>query len=147
MQVQVLLSAPSWTQLNPKRFDRVFSFQKSYNIRRTFQILNNVIGQKDRERLIRAALIWFSSLELVEYVFDIISPGRPSYTHPSAKERYNKIKETFYADDIIKNELNKIRKRVEEYKAFLKEDISLNAEDYEMYGSAYLDSPNTKWRE
>lgn len=108
--------------------------------------INNVIRQKDRERLIRAALIWFSSLELVEYVFDIISPGRTSYTHPSAKERYNKIKETFYADDTIKNELNKIRKRVEVYKAFLKEDISLNAENYEMYGSAYLDSPNTKWR-
>lgn len=48
---------------------------------------------------------------------------------------------------IDKYELNKIRKRVEEYKTFLKEDISLNAEDYEMYGSAYLDSSNTKWRE
>lgn len=31
-------------------------------------------------------------------------------------------------------------------KDFLSEDLSVNYDNYEVYGSAYLDKPNTKWR-
>ncbi len=35
---------------------------------------------------------------------------------------------------------------VRKFKDMLQEDVSLNIEGYEIYGSCYLDLPNTPWR-
>lgn len=131
------------------------SYEKVYNIsqRQEFEadlysIKNAIINKKDLQKMLRAALIWFSGLEMIEYAQDIISP-KSSFavnTHPSAAERYNSIMNAFDISSSVKNEIDTIRKRVKEYKDFLMEDISLNYNEYDLYGSVYLDEPNTEWR-
>lgn len=37
-------------------------------------------------------------------------------------------------------------KNVEKYRAFFIDELGFNIDFYEMYGSAYLAKPNTKWR-
>lgn len=126
--------------------DKIYNLSQKQEFEADEYSIKNVTGKVNRQRLIRAALIWFSSLELVEYVYDIVAPGTLSYTHPSAKERYENILNKFYINRSIKKELAGIRQKVEDFKCFLAEDISFNFDFYEVYGSAYLDEPNTKWR-
>lgn len=106
-------------------------------------------SKKELKELVKAALIWFTSLDIVEYVESIIAPKLSDayLTHPSAKDRYERIVKIFKSEiSSIKDELELIRNRAEQFKLFLKQDISLNYDSYEMYGSAYLDKPNTEWR-
>lgn len=126
--------------------DKIYNLSQKQEFEADEYSIKNVTSKVNRQRLIRAALIWFSSLELVEYIYDIVAPGTSSYTHPSAKERYENILNKFYVNRSIKKELAGIRQKIEDYKCFLTEDISCNFDFYEVYGSAYLDEPNTKWR-
>jgi len=44
------------------------------------------------------------------------------------------------------NKWSNFIKIIDYYKDILLEDVSLNIEGYEFYGSIYLDKPNTEWR-
>lgn len=99
--------------------------------------------------LFEGTLIWFFSLELFEFANEIISPSNPyAYkTHPSARDRIDNILENAEKpNDFSEETWNNFKKIVNDYKEFLREDISVNFDTYEMYGSLYLDEPNTKWR-
>ncbi len=103
----------------------------------------------ERKLVWNAALLWFAGLELYETVCEAICPSCPwtPATHPSARER---------SENILTNapgSLNLKLKRWKEFtgtidrlKKFLLEDVSMDAERYETYGSVYLDKPNTEWR-
>ena len=132
-----------------KYYDRVYNVSQQQELEADlFSIKNAKYNKCDLQYILRAALIWFSALELVEYVQDIISPSISwaNSSHPEAKERYNNILNSFKISKSTKTELSIIRKRIDYYKKFLQEDISVNYDSYEIYGSAYLDEPNTKWR-
>ena len=132
-----------------KYYDRVYNVSQQQEFEADlFSIKNAKYNKYDLQYMLRAALIWFSALELVEYVQDIISPSISwtNSSHPKAKERYNNILNSFKISKAIKAELSIIRKRIDFYKKFLQEDISVNYDSYEIYGSAYLDEPNTEWR-
>lgn len=110
-----------------------------------------LIGLNDQQKfnLIEAALLWFGSLDLFETVLDIISPQNPygRCSHPSARDRYENILskvQTPAGFDF--NKWKTFLKTIDFYKEFLIEDVSVNIEGYEVYGSAYLDQPNTEWR-
>lgn len=104
---------------------------------------------EDFNNILTGALIWFISLDLSETAQEIVVPSCSFTikTHPSAKERFDylvnnvDIPRNFNTDlieGIIKNALD--------LKEWLKEDLSVNYELYDCYGSVYLDKPNTKWR-
>ena len=67
---------------------------------------------------------------------------------------YKKL-EVFF-DNILENvnipkdfDISKIEKIIinsQYLKEWLREDLSINYELYDFYGSLYLDKPNTKWR-
>jgi hypothetical protein len=49
-------------------------------------------------------------------------------------------------DDFNTDQIEAALNRAKKYKEWLCEDIAVNIEIYEFYGSMYLDEPNTKWR-
>ncbi len=100
------------------------------------------------ELLYNSALLWFSSLQLGEVAQDYIFPSMSLVkTHPSAEERLDNILQNCKRPkefDIKKIEI--MQEQVKRLRDFLLEDLAVNFDFYEVYGSAYLDSPNTEWR-
>lgn len=104
---------------------------------------------KEYSEIIKGALIWFISLELGETAQDTISPTSSFLikTHPTAQERFaNLLENVKIPADFNMDEIYVIQNNAKWLKDALMEDLSLNYEFYDFYGSAYLDKPNTKWR-
>ncbi len=110
-------------------------------------------NNEQRKRLLESALLYFGSIELFKAVKDTIDPPKynpphPLLTHPSPRDRYENIlsmaQQTSHNLNI--NRWKRFWGVIDSYKKFLIEDASYNTEEYEMYGSAYLDKPNSEWR-
>lgn len=104
---------------------------------------------KIRGEVIEAALFWFGCLDLYENVVDTICPRNPwgFQTHPSARERFDNILSNVpNPKGINLTNWRHFQDTIERYKEFLLDDVSKHAELYDMYGSVYLDAPNTEWR-
>ena len=133
-----------------KYYDNVYNISQQEEFEADLaSITRPKYNTKELTSIIRAALIWFISLDIVEFSQEIYSPSShfSIKSHPSAMERYDyilaNIKKT---NKKMLAELEKLKERAETFKYFLKEDMSFNFDHYEMYGSIYLDEPNTKWR-
>lgn len=99
--------------------------------------------------LLDGTLLWFTALELSEIAQNIMCPTSPFAikTHPSARERFNNILESIKIPrEFDRKKIERIRETIKPLGDFLADDISMNYEVYEFYGSVYLDAPNTKWR-
>lgn len=105
-------------------------------------------SSRQRNELLRAALLWFGCLELFYAVSDIIFPqGSWSIkTHPTPRERYENLLVGVPDTGLDAQYWKEFLSRVDRLKPLLQEDVSLHFDAYEIYGSAYLDEPNTKWR-
>lgn len=96
------------------------------------------------------ALSWFAILAIFEAVENTMFPPFGRQTHPGAKARYKNIlekakkpsdfheKERLYTEDLPG--------LVSYYEKIMTEDVQLDFEGYEFYGSVYLAKPNTEWR-
>lgn len=99
--------------------------------------------------VLEGALIWFLSLSISELAIEVVSPmGSFSYkSHPSAEDRYQYLLSNV---DIPKefnmNKIKRIEENAKQLKEWIVEDLNLNFDIYDFYGSIYLDKPNTKWR-
>ena len=102
-----------------------------------------------RKKIVEAALIWFGCLDLYESVLEAISPTS-SYeykTHPPARDRFTHLLSSVpLPKDFSKNRWDSFLNTIEYYKGIIIEDVALHIENYEMYGSVYLDKPNSEWR-
>lgn len=106
-------------------------------------------NDQERGELLSAALLWFGCLELYEEVTNVISPKSSfSYqTHPPARERYdNLLSKIPTPSGFDTNVYKEFLQTIDDYKTILQDDITLQFDAYEMYGSIYLDAPNTLWR-
>lgn len=109
-------------------------------------------SEDNYERIYEAALLWFLILDMAEYAVSIINPSyyEGYQTHPSAIDRYNNIlKNVKKTNKFSESAFKILLDREIELKELIKEDISNNygeVYDDDLYGSAYLDVPNTKWR-
>jgi hypothetical protein len=99
--------------------------------------------------LLDAALLWFSSLDLYEAAASALYPASPWVfrSHPTARVRFehllaNARKPSSYDTE----QWSQLTRAVETLKRWLVDDVSASADGYEVYGSVYLDEPNTKWR-
>lgn len=100
---------------------------------KAIEILGKVIGI---EKAAEMAVSFFMSLDLFEQAKEQISPSISFYkTHPSAIERICNISE-WLEGDIEKNQ--KYIELNSKIKQELMEDISINFDRYEFYGSVYL---------
>lgn len=104
---------------------------------------------KEYCNVLTGALLWFISLSIYETAQDVIAPSSPFgfKTHPTADERYENIYKSMHVpDDFNTDQIETALSRAKKFKEWLCEDIAVNIEVYEFYGSMYLDKPNTKWR-
>ena len=64
-----------------------------------------------------------------------------------AEERLKNILENVeFPHNFDKSKITILKEKTKILKENLLEDMSINIELYEFYGSVYLDQPNTKWR-
>lgn len=95
-------------------------------------------------------LLWFAMLAIVEAAEQTIFPPMGTPSHPSAKVRYmNILDKAKRPHDFEENKelyMLDFPETVEELCSDIIEDVSLNFDFYEFYGSAYLAAPNSKWR-
>lgn len=105
-------------------------------------------SMRQRNELLRAALLWFGCLELYHTVKDVIFPQSSwcHQSHPTPRERYENLLTNVPAVGLDSRHWKEFPRLIEKLKTFLQEDVSLHFEAYETYGSAYLDEPNTQWR-
>jgi len=107
------------------------------------------ITESRKIELLDAAIIWFSALELYELASELISP-QSSYsyrTHPPASHRAKNLIENIGVDNHFRGDkLVQLQESIAVFSNFIREDIAINMEDYERYGSVYLDVPDTDWR-
>lgn len=105
-------------------------------------------SDRQRKELLCAALLWFGCLELFHAARDVIFPqGSWCYqSHPTPRERYENLLANISSSGLNSRHWSEFPSLIENLKGFLQNDISLHFDDYEMYGSFYLDEPNTQWR-
>jgi len=98
--------------------------------------------------VLEGGLLWFACLDLYEAIEHFMFPPIGYQSHPTARERYFNLLEKVetYKDFDYEYWTKALPKTIDFYKKMFVEDISLNIEHYETYGSFYLDKPNTKWR-
>ena len=104
---------------------------------------------RHRVELLNAALLWFGCLDLHETVEDVMYPSSPwkSQSHPTARQRFeNLLSHVPTPEGYDLSQWKSFLKTIDTLKPALIEDVSVNMGAYEMYGSAYLDEPNTEWR-
>ena len=95
-----------------------------------------------------SAMIWFASLAIYEAAENTMFPPIGFQSHPGAKARYQNLLENAPRPIDFDKELyyKTIPELVSIWEDIIKEDVSSNFDIYEMYGSLYLDKPNSKWR-
>ena len=103
---------------------------------------------QEKKMILEAALLWFACLDIFESVEDSIFPPIGYQTHPSARDRYFNLLENVNVQGKFDRKYweKRLPPYIDFYRRFFIEDVSLNIESYEMYGSVYLDKPNTEWR-
>lgn len=105
--------------------------------------------REEYEHVLEGALIWFLSLQLSETAKNIIAPTSPYAvkTHPSAEARFEYIlKNAEIPKDFDMDKIKRLKETANIMCKVLEEDLANNYDLYDMYGSCYLDAPNTKWR-
>ena len=99
-------------------------------------------------RIYFATMVWFASLAIYEAAEDTIFPPNGYPSHPGAKARYNNLLENAPRPNNFDKKLyyETIPALVSFWEDFVRQDVMENFEMYEMYGSLYLDKPNSEWR-
>ena len=100
-------------------------------------------------KIVYATLLWFTYLEIYQQVSDQLFPTSPwkIRTHPEPLERLHRIYNVFGdGAEVTQEAVDEMLKQIATWKEFFQEDVAVNTEIYEMYGSVYLDKPNTEWR-
>lgn len=137
--------------LNGKSYlEPVYNVLQKHEFEADVQSVKRPLYAKNEKRnLVFGAILWFKSLELSEFAQEICCPQSPLAikSHPSAVERLNYIRENFPKEyRAFTKPIRQIDENLKILKDFLSEDLSVNYDNYKVYGSAYLDKPNTKWR-
>lgn len=107
------------------------------------------IADEEYKKLFESTILWFGSLELYEAAIDVICPKNPwmSSSHPTARERMDNIlRNAKKPYDYNQRHWESFKNTINFYKEWLIEDVSANLDFYEMYGSSYLDKPDSEWR-
>jgi hypothetical protein len=105
---------------------------------------------EQRRDLLIGALIWLAGVDLFETVRHALacSPKDNGSPQPGTRERYNNLLASFSSlPGFSKEEFVKFTVALDQLKCVLSEDVALNRKPiYEVYGSLYLDMPDSQWR-
>lgn len=137
--------------INEKEYVKpIYNISQKQEFEADIASINRPLYSDDEfKKVLEGALIWFISLDLSETAQEIVFPTSTFdiKTHPSAQERFDNILENVnIPKDFDIPKIKKIIRNSQHLKEWLREDLSINYELYDFYGSLYLDKPNTKWR-
>lgn len=101
-------------------------------------------SQEQKEDVLNRALFFFVYLDLYQNIKQQISPSSGGVrTHPEPIDRFYNLRDNFKGTVNLDDEnLMTLLAYRDEYRKKLKEDVALNIESYESYGSMYL----AQWR-
>lgn len=102
----------------------------------------------EKRMIYESALLMFACFAVYETVHDYLYPPIGYQTHPNAMSRYNNLLEKVpkYSGFDSKYYEKDLPEIIQTYQRFFLNDIGYHIDYYEMYGSAYLDAPNSEWR-
>lgn len=101
----------------------------------------------EKQKVFEAALLWFASLDLYEAIENYIIPPIGLQSHPPARDRFENLLEKIPMHKSYDYEpWKELITLIQELKKYFVNEIGFHMDEYEMYGSFYLDKPNTKWR-
>lgn len=107
------------------------------------------LNKKLKSEFIYNSILFFIYLDVYQIVSEYIFPIKSSayLTHPSPIDRlWNIFNDLIKYHDIDKEIIYKMIEFANMQKEFLLEHVGFNIEDFEMFGSFYLDKPNSTWR-
>ena len=133
-----------YRKINGYRIDQLHEFDADLSA------LNLVeLSEEEYSFYYSAAMNWFSILAIYEGVEDsICPPAGNNQTHPGAIARYTNLldKARRPKDFDAKLYYETLPELVSSWRDIMIRDVSERIDIYEMYGSIYLDKPNTLWR-
>ena len=103
-------------------------------------------NESEQKKLVEAALYFLAALSIYEAVFYFFSPPNDIPDHPPALDRFDRIAGKYVTTVKEAKKYTYLRTKVSALQKIMREDASLYCDNYEMYGSVYLDKPNTRWR-
>jgi len=113
-------------------------------------IMRPMMDHTTRATMLNAALIWLGALEIFQYAQDVISPRPPgkAKSHPSARTRHLNLLENVETKfSVAMGEVSdRLITSIESFKKPVSDFLGFHVEQFETYGSFYLDEPNTDWR-
>ncbi len=123
---------------------KFYTFKQKYELDADFNsIINQNISDEDRSVLANSAFLFFQWLDLFTTVRDYMFPssGRPS-SHPDPIDRIHELRKRL--DEKYGFSKKELQEQIEYYKSFkeelIKDYLPLNIEQFETYGSVYLES-------
>ncbi|HCL3983681.1 TPA: hypothetical protein N2C06_002806 [Pseudomonas aeruginosa] len=124
---------------------KIFSYSQQDELAADIDALSRPIHTPDsRKDMLSRALFFFVYLDIYQDVKDQISPSFNRFrTHPAPMDRFENLLHRFRGEvEIDQENLSNLLEFSKHIKESLSEDVSLNIESYEQYGSIYLGS----WR-
>ena len=106
-------------------------------------------SKKEFRNVFEGSVHWFHALAFIEKIDEVLNPGKESryQTHPSANQRLERIiKEFDIPSNLNTANLHESMNWASSLSEYISKDIELNFDNYDFYGSVYLDKPNSKWR-
>ncbi|MGN8226536.1 hypothetical protein [Gracilimonas sp. BCB1] len=131
------------------KLSKVYNISQKHEFEADLASLNLPEFSYDEQKIrTSAALIWFACLDIFEAVRDTIYPPMGYQTHPPARDRYLNIIEnsSLYKEFDTNYWKEQLIEMIDFFRNKFIEEVTLNIDSYEMYGSAYLAAPNTLWR-
>ncbi len=127
-------------------YEKVYTYNQMQEFEAAIDAIKRpIFSDEMRKNFVNRALFFFAYFEIYNSVKEQIFPsGNRIKSHPEPMDRFNKIKQEFHSlfdKDELEN-IDNLLKFVDFYKIELQEDVSINIERYEFYGSIYLGS----WR-
>ncbi len=102
-----------------------------------------------KNSVLEGALLWFAKLMIYEHFIKTAVPSRKNIRldHPPASERYDFLLKTVQLPKSFnKPKWEDFKNEIDFVKSFIELEVKNNLAQYRVYGSAYLDKPNSEWR-
>lgn len=103
---------------------------------------------QEYSNVFRGALYLLIGFEIHEHFKEVVAPSSFGYkTHPSGLERIeNILRNAEIPEKFDLEEFEGIKNMIATMKELVDEELAINYDIYEVYGSLYLDKPNSEWR-
>lgn len=133
-----------------KKYENVFNSSHKMEFESDEYSANILFKNRNsQDRYLKNIILWFCYLELYETFINLIYPpvNHSLSTHPSGIKRAENIL-SIYGEVKAKQIVgwDGMLSTLNEMKKFIVSDVNSNLTDLEVYGSFYLDEPNTEWR-